>query len=391
MRDFLFKLYIILNLFLGNSITSFLGIYIEPTSFLSSIHFRTLPILLLVFILSKHVKFLLREKLMIILCICMLVLSQLMNKSAMLGVFVNNAIEPIILIALLRGYGKKSFVRNAFILFFFIECSVAWLEVITKHIYFADISFLDEGRVKYMMEYEMRAWSLHGHPLQNAFLVSILSFFFLTANDKPFYRYGLFIIGYITLFAFNTRSSIYLMGLVVLCVIYKDLKGKELNRLQKNVIVLFFIGSIFILIYLMTKYQFGNRLMYGLAASDDSSNTRYMLLGVITNLPTKSLLFGMDNGISLVIDKYNLFAVENSLANFILSNGLIFTIGWCILIYFCLKTINSNNYRFKASFLIFFALLNANNSLMTDTPIVIFYILALFSLDVIRMPKSVRL
>lgn len=139
---------------------------------------------------------------------------------------------------------------------------------------------------------------------------------------------------------------------------------------------------------MMKNFDFGSRLAYSLSSKDDSSNTRYMLLSIIANLPTKELLWGMTNGIQLITNKYAFAAIENSLANFIVTNGLIYTVCWCILIYMCLYTVSPNKTRYKYSFIIFFTLLNANNSLMTDTPIIIFYILSLYSLDSLQI-KSI--
>lgn len=78
-----------------------------------------------------------------------------------------------------------------------------------------------------------------------------------------------------------------------------------------------------------------------------------MLLGIIGNLPLKEFLFGMKNGLELITSKYSLFAIENSLANFIVTNGFVFTLCWCILVYFCLKSINSNKKKFNLTFLVF--------------------------------------
>ena len=389
MKSFAFKTYILLTIFLGTSVISFLGITTETKNFWLSIHYRTLPFLLIVLMLTHGVRFRKQEWLIMALCFFIYIISQFMDKSAMLAVFVNNAIEPVLLIAILRQYGNRNFVKKTFIIFFLVECSIAWIEVITRTLIFADTSLMNQNNLMYMLENEMRAYSLHGHPLQNAFLVSILSFFFLTAKDKTFLRYGMFAIGYITLFAFNTRSSIYLMTAIALYIIYKDLKGRDLSKMQKTCIVMLVCIAVAILSFMMIRYSFGNRLMYGLSSSDDSSNTRYMLIGVILNLPLNDLLWGMDSGIASIVEKYGLYAIENSLANFIVTDGLIFTVLWCILIYFCLKSINPNKKRFNLSFLIFFALLNANNALMTETPIIIFYILALYSLDTIKSKQLI--
>lgn len=389
MKSVLFKLYIVLTIFIGSSLASFLGLSLPVNSFFSAVHYRTLPFLVLFYFLSKNIYFLEREKMMALLCLCMLIIAGLMNRSAMFAVLVNNAIEPIILIALLRNTNNYvNFIKYTLIVFFFVECSVAWIEVMTRTILFADLSNMNQDNIQYMFDNEMRAFSLHGHPLQNAFLVSILSIFFLMAKGKVLYRYGLFAIGVITLFAFNARSSIYLIGLLGTFVIYNDFKSGVLNNRQKSFVLLFIGFAVCFLSFLVVKYQFGNRIFeYSLSAKDESSNTRYMLLGIIGNLPLKEFLFGMKNGLELITSKYSLFAIENSLANFIVTNGFVFTLCWCILVYFCLKSINSNKKKFNLTFLVFFALLNANNALMTDAPILIFYIFSLYCLDSLSTNK----
>ena len=383
MKTISFKLYLLLTVFIGSSLASFLGISLPADSFLSSIHYRAIPLLVLSYLLSLPVGLSSREKLMVLLCLSMLIIAGIFNRSAYFAVLVNNGIEPVILIALLRKVcPSKAFIFKTFLIFFLLECFVAWIEVITRSIIFADLSNMNQDTLQYMLDSEMRAYSLHGHPLQNAFLVSILSFFFLTAKGTVFFRYGYFFMGYITLFAFNTRSSIYLMGVVFALVLFHDFKSGVLSKRQKSW-VLFFVGlAIALLSYMVVKYQFGSRLFeLSLSSKDDSSNTRYMLLGIVGNLQIKELLFGLNNGLELITTKYALFAIENSLVNFIITNGLIFTLCWCLLIYFCLKPICRNVKKFNLSFLVFFGLINANNALMTEAPFIIFYVLALYALD----------
>lgn len=386
----LFYLYVLLNLFIGNSIASFLGVSHETDSILFSIHWRTLPILLLLVLTSQRkIRFSRQEIGLFLLCAFSLVVSQLVDRSAMLAVTINIAVEPAILIAYLRALqGKHSDkVKKALIVFFLIECVTAWIEVATRTILFADLSNMKSENLNFMLSEEMRAYSLHGHPLQNAFIVSILSFFFLTANGSTLARYGLFAIGYISLMAFNTRSSIYLMGGVFILVLLKDLRGGRVKKSQKWLIMSLLCIALAAIGYLMREYEFGSRLVYSLSSSDDSSNVRYMLVGIILGMPISNLLWGMKNGVEIITSQYDFFAIENSLANFIVTNGVIYTILWCILIYLCLRSINPDKRRFKFSFLVFFVLLNANNSLMTDAPIIIIYILALYSLKSIGIKK----
>lgn len=386
-----FKIYIIVTIYIGSSVASFFGISQETNNFLLSIHYRALPFLLFAIASSSNYKFKDLEIGLISICFLSLLIAYSIGRSAMLAVSVNNAIEPVFLIALLRTYkGEyKTFTKKALLYFFLFECLVAWYEVATRHLLFADTAKINQDYLDYMLSYEMRAYSLHGHPLQNAFLVSILSYFFLTAKGKIMFRYGLFAIGYITLFAFNTRSSIYLMALIFLIVLLRDMNTGRMSSSQKWMAV--FVIAVFSLVlsYFVVKYEFGSRLFsYDLSTKDASSNTRYMLIGIIMNLPLESFWWGMDAGIDIIRNQYDFYAIENSLANFIITNGFLYTITWCVLLYFCLKPINKDKKKFNLSFLVFFALLNANNALMTETPIILCYVLALYSLDSLESKKD---
>lgn len=161
MKSLVFKTYVVFTIFIGSSLASFLGVSLPATSFFSAVHYRTLPLLLLFYFLSRRVYFLTTEKLMALLCLCMLIIAGLMDRSAMFAVLVNNAIEPIILIALLRKTNNYiNFIKYTLIVFFFVECSVAWIEVMTRTILFADLSYMNQDNVQYMFDNEMRAFSL---------------------------------------------------------------------------------------------------------------------------------------------------------------------------------------------------------------------------------------
>ena len=382
----MFRVYLFLTLFVGNSIASFLKLYHDPDRFIFSIHYISLPFLVFaIFQENCQIRLVRNEVKFILMCILTLIFARIfVDRSAMFAVSVNNAIEPVFLIAFLRSNIVKyrEFVKQILLFFFLIECSVAIIESISRTIIFADIDLISEYQdVEYMLENEMRAYSLHGHPLQNAFIVSLLSIFFVFDYSKNImFRYGLFAIGYFSLFAFNTRSSIYLMTLMFLYVFLNDFKNSKLKIRDKVLILTFSTLSFVALVYLIIEYQFGSRLIYSLTASDDSSNTRYILLFALINLSLPQLFFGFENGLEIIRNQYSLpFAVENSLVNFIITNGLVYTVFWCYFIYKCLYEINHNKKLFHCSFFIFFMLLNANNCLMTDAPIVVLYILALYS------------
>lgn len=237
------------------------------------------------------------------------------------------------------------------ILFFIIECGIAIFESVSKVILFADISAFDVmGK-----SLDMRAYSLHGHPLQNAFLVSILSTIILSSRMNIQNKYALFFIGYIAIFAFNTRSSIYFLGFIFIINLFRDMKGNKMKIWQKAIFILFIIAAISFSISYIETHSLGSRLSTGLTKDDSSSNARFILIDILMSLDIKDILFGISNNLNLLImQKNGLVAIENSVVNLIFGYGIIFTICFLILMFKELKSIKTNNFMFYSTIIIVF-------------------------------------
>lgn len=229
-----FLLYIFITLFIGISVQQFLHLTLDGNGVIALSHYLALPFLALVFLRNiSNIRFTNVEKKLFILIIIFGSLNIFFfKKSAGLSGFLNFIIEPVLLMSLLRITKEKHifYIRKMIILFFIIECGVAIFESVSKVILFADISAIDVmGK-----SLDMRAYSLHGHPLQNAFLVSILSTIILSSRMNIQNKYALFFLGYIAIFAFNTRSSIYFLGFIFIINLFRDMKGNKMKIWQKQ-------------------------------------------------------------------------------------------------------------------------------------------------------------
>ena len=225
----------------------------------------------------------------------------------------------------------------------------------------------------------MRAYSLHGHPLQNAFLVSTISTVILCSRMKITYRYALFFLGYFAVFSFNTRSSIYFLAVVLLVNVWRDMRSRRIRGWKKG----FFLAGLCVAIFWGLDYiethSLGSRMATGLTSDDSSSEARFVLVGEILSLNVKDLLFGVNSSyVQAVMDRNWLIAIENSFVSLIFGNGLIFTIAFSFLMYKELKCIGNGSFMFYTTIVLTFLLLNANNALMTTCPVIPVLVIALY-------------
>lgn len=375
----IFLLYIVITLFIGFSIQQFLHITLDGNSIIALSHYVALPPLIFVFLRNASVIKLTKteKKLFLLITIFGFLNIFIFRKPAGLSGFLNFIIEPIILLSLLRIASPKQIpiIRIMLILFLIIECGVAIFESVSKTILFADISAFDVMG----QSLDMRAYSLHGHPLQNAFLVSILSTVILSSNMKILNRYALFFIGYMSIFAFNTRSSIYFLGAILIINLLRDIKSNKIKFSQKMVFMLLIVASIYFGILYIENNSLGSRLSTGLTKDDGSSNARFILIDILMSLDINDILFGISNQRSTFIMQQNeLVAIENSIVNLIFSYGIIFTICFLLLTFNELKNIGAYNFMFYTTILIVFLLLNTNNALQTSCPIMPILTMSLF-------------
>lgn len=370
-----FLLYVCTTLFLGTSVKESLGM-VGDEGFFSTIHYYSLPFLVLSVGFSfKKIKFTNNEiKLFLLLGIYFLI-AKIIGRSANLGVCFNILVEPVLMLVVLRTLDVKQFTILKILLFtfFYIECGLALYEAMFNTIVFAqNVEVLDFAG-------NIRAYSLHGHPLQNAFIVCMLSVVFLVSKIKTEIKYGLFILGLLAVFTFNTRSSIYIMSVIMIICIFKDYLLKHGNVIVKSIDLLFLVIMIYYSFEFIMSHSLGTRLSTGLTAKDGSSMARFVLVNVLFMIPLDELFLGVDAlSIKIFMYKYGLIAIENSIISLVFYCGALFTMCYIPLMF---KEIYLKNLTRFAKVLLYgtlLLLLNVNNALVTDSPVLVIPVLALF-------------
>ena len=373
-----FLVYVVALLFLGVSMRQFLHIDLGNEGVVATSHYVALPFLFVAVVANwPKLRFTALDKQMFLLVVFIVFVKTLLGKSAGFSNFLNSAIEPILLLAMLRLADVKTIAKTKkiFLIFFVVECFVAIFEAVTRRILFAsDIETVG-------LFGDMRAYSLHGHPLQNAFLVSTISTVILCSRMKITYRYALFFLGYFAVFSFNTRSSIYFLAVVLLVNVWRDMRSRRINGWKKGLFLAGLCAAIFWGLDYIEAHSLGSRMATGLTRNDSSSEARFVLVEEVLSMDMMDLLWGAKSGFDqAVMDRNWLIAIENSFVSLIFGNGLIFTIVFSFLMYKELKRIGNGSFMFYTTIVLTFLLLNANNALMTTCPVIPVLVIALFVL-----------
>ena len=203
----------------------------------------------------------------------------------------------------------------------------------------------------------------------------------LSSNININYRYAFFFIGYLALFCFNSRSSIYFMGIILLMNLWRDFIVKK-QSLWKKICLLLFLGvAIFYLLIFVETHNMGTRLAIGMNSDDSSSYGRFILLNIITNdMSLTDFLVGLSSSMStFYMVKYSLVAIENSVLNLIFAFGIFYTILFFFYLFKIFKSINSNKFTLFCLVAVMVLLFNTNNALQTSCPIIPIAIMVLYA------------
>lgn len=373
-------LYTLTTLFLGKSVLQKVGIDLGNEGIIANIHYISFPILFYAYFKKYGLYYFKKsEKFYLIFSFSYLFfIIVILDRSANISYILNNVIEPILLVSILRKTNEKTFesIRNIIIVFFIFECCVAIFEGISQKILFAKVEDFDSS----MINFDMRAYSLHGHPLQNAFIVSIISTLILSYTRISFvFRYSLFLLGYAAIFSFNTRSSILFLGLILIINVFRDIFYANIKKSQKIGLILFLIIFIPIVANFIINNNLGSRLSRQMNSDDDSSMARFILVTILSELSINELLLGSERA-QFFQQKYRLIAIENSIVNTIFYYGIIYAGYFYYIIFKKLREIKVPNFQFILIIALAFLLINTNNVLSTTCPILPVTILTMYSL-----------
>lgn len=272
----------------------------------------------------------------------------------------------------IESVGNKSYISLwrilvvIFFSFYIAETSIAILERLQGHVFWG----MKEG-VLYTIEdisnTQFRSFSIHGHPLQNALIVSTIMTFILVSPLKIKYKYLLWFLGYLAILCFNTRSSIVgnaaLFGTYLLYTLFLD-KKESLARKKRMAIVSIFIicAGLFLIFYL----GMGGRLLDMGLLDDSSAQVRIDIWSVFHYFSLDNFLWGIDLvQTRLILYQSGLLVTENFWLDWLFKFGLVFLIPFVTLYFLFIKKLYKNYSLFKSLFtgLGFLLIASTNNSL----------------------------
>lgn len=299
------------------------------------------------------------------------------TRSLVLAVIAPPILLAAVIIAVKDKYYNLLIAKKIFYYFYIIEIGIAIVERILGFNIFPWnnenlFSFQNDGIT------DFRSTGLHGHPLQNALIVSTLMMFILISNLNIRKKIILWGLGFFATACFNTRAA--MVGnflLFTTYILHSVFINKQLSfRIKKQLI---FISILLLTTIPIILYQFnlGGRLLKN-GLNDGSSQVRIAVWSVFDYFPINSFLLGFNfKEVQLIMYKSGLYATENFWIDWVFRFGLLFIIP-LILLY--TRFLNKLFIGYKTFYKIFitvgfFLIASSNNSLSVSfIPLSIFLI-----------------
>ena len=284
------------------------------------------------------------------------------------------------------GLWRKFF--NYVIVFFFVITLIAFYERISGHMVFGwkDTTMT----MAFSGSSDFRSYSIMGHSLYNALVVTTFMSFILVSPLKARIKLFLWLIGYASILCFNTRSSIVGNALLMAAYIaYLIVIDRTMKASSKRSIVFFALIVVAIGAYMFFTAGLGGRLMeYGLF-DESSAAVRINLWDMFDYVDYKKMMWGMTlDEINIIKYKAEIGIIENFWINILFSFGTVFFIPY-VLLYIILvvrlyKGWNWFNACFSAGAFVLIA--STNNSLSSCFFALFFFMLCIimFSPDNFR-------
>jgi len=183
---------------------------------------------------------------------------------------------------------------------------------------------------------EYRSTSFWGHPLSNAQIVSTIMTFILLSPLRIKYKMSLWLMGYLAILCFNTRSS--MIGNALLLVAYLSYTTFRSGVALSSKLGVIAVGIIVsgLGYYLVFSAGWGGRLTNN-ELMDGSTMTRFDVWNLLDFLKGNVFWFGVDEDtFALYKSMAGLYATENFLIDWFFKFGVPFI---CIYIYLYVKLI----------------------------------------------------
>ena len=280
--------------------------------------------------------------------------------------------------------------------FYVLECVIAIIEYVLKTQIFKWENITFDDIVQYNASF--RSVAIHGSPLNNALIVTIINSFIILSPFKDKYKIFFWSLGFIASLAFNARIAVFVNVFLLAIYIFQLLASKKVNfstKLFVNIGIVIFLGFTS---YLVFFQGLGDRLFKTKLMDESSAQTRVDLFSIFDTFPISYFMYGksMDE-FDMIMQAAGLRIIENFWVCEIILFGILFVF---ILLFLYIKLFRNyaKGYTLFYKILIFstFVLLaSINNSLFTQyIPLLTFLIcLNLFRHNIIRIivaPKYIN-
>jgi hypothetical protein len=373
-----------LILFMGANVLSFLGI--DNAIFVYFILLvATIP-----FLSTLRVHKTLRNRKYEIL-ILILIVVMLLNRmrGGMLEDSIRNAttlfITPVLFILFpmevrnKMDYKLMKGITKLLIAFYVVECFVAIIEFVFKFHLFGWVDTSFETNLLNLSQWDsFRSVALHGSPLTNALLVTIVNAFFTVSSINNKYKFILWFMGFLAVLAFNARIAIFLNVFLFIYQVFKIVTSQRVSISKKMVTYIGISLFVPIIVFLIIYKGWGDRLFKNELFDKNSGQVRLDVFSIFDYVSSSRLLMGHSmKSFESIRDLAGLLIIENFWICLILLFGLVFVL-FLVLFYFKLMKKYLKSYSFVDGLVVssvFLVLASANNSLFTQyIPLFLFLI-----------------
>ena len=387
--NFIFHYSFVLILFFGVNVLYTLGFKnpnVISSALIDNINWGIIPIILgtLILILIGKLKDF-RNELFFFIYIILFIITNLLllNRSASITFIINAFLGPVFIGLLLRNFtGYKSRLYKLIIIYFLAEVSICIVERVLMYNFFT--TSIEVENTAEIVRSEFRSLSIHGHPLQGALIISIIMSFIYISNIKYLKKLLFLALGFSTLLAFNTRSSIAFWGVLLGWLILKNICTNKLSSKEKLLSFTFICIGICGLIYLINQ-GWGGRLIEMSLFDESSASVRIDLFYMFNFLSWQDILWGIPlENIEYIKYKSGIGIIENYWVIYIFSYGLVATIIFVLFTATCLKSLFKNYTIFQKCITIgtFLVISSTNNSMATNSPAMFILVMCAYAFPI---------
>lgn len=188
-------------------------------------------------------------------------------------------------------------------------------------------------------------------------------------------------LGFYSLFCFNNRGSVYILGgCCLLYIAYYILQGKA-SFLKKILIVTAIAVTVSYVLVIMSNSDIGNRIFNSaISRNDDSTQGHLAALYFLDMLDLKGWIFGVPGDLiyGSFMRKAQAVAVESSFVLYILTYGLIYTLVYFVFLFKFILSFQTGKVMKYLIALMVFLTLNTCNLIFGASPYIPLVVLCLY-------------